>query len=107
MSKMSIEEIKKRVRSDQYVYSLHAEVERKADELTFAQVEEALLSGKILEYYPDTGRGESCLIVGFSGEIPVHIVCGWRGEKVALITVYVPSLPKFVDPWTRGKRNDE
>jgi len=73
---MDIYEIKRRVRANQYMYSHHAEVERKADELTFTQIEEALLSGEILEQYPDTGRGESCLLVGFAGEIPLHVVCG-------------------------------
>ena len=104
---MDIEEIKERVGQDQYVYSLHAEIERKADELTLMQVETALLNGQILEQYPDTGRGESCLIVGFANEIPIHIVCGWRGEKVALITVYIPAPPKFIDPWTRGEDSNE
>ena len=51
---------------------------------------------------------ESCLVVGFAGNLPIHAVCGWRGEKVALITVYIPRPPKFVDPWTRGgKANEE
>jgi hypothetical protein len=104
---MNIEEIKDHVRTDRYFYSLHAEIERKADELTFAQVEEALLNGEILEQYVDTGRGESCLVVGFAGEIPVHIICGWRGEKIAIITVYIPTPPKFIDPWTRGNVRDE
>jgi hypothetical protein len=99
---MDIEEIKRKVRNDQYVYSHHAEIERRAEALTFAQVEQALLNGHILEEYPDTGRGESCLVVGFAGETPVHVVCGWRGEEVALITLYIPRTPKFVDPWTRG-----
>jgi hypothetical protein len=99
---MDIEDIKARVRNDQYAYTLHAEIERKADELTFAQIEEALLDGELLEQYPDTGRGESCLVVGFAGEVPIHSVCGWRGEKIVLITVYIPRPPKFIDPWTRG-----
>ena len=99
---IDIDEIKTRVRADQYVYTLHAEIERRADDLTFAQIEHALLNGETLEQYPDTGRGESCLIVGFVGEVPIHIVCGWRGERVALITVYVPRPPRFTDPWTRG-----
>ena len=64
----------------------------------------ALLNSKILEQYPDIGRGESCLVVGFAGKIPIHVVCGWRGEKVVLITVYIPRPPKFIDPWTRGER---
>lgn len=101
---MDIAEIRAKVRANQYVYTLHADIERKADGLTLAQVEEALLNGKILEQYPDTGRGESCLIVGFAGEIPIHVVCGWRGDRLAIITVYIPRPPRFVDPWTRGKR---
>jgi hypothetical protein len=100
---MDIEEITSRVRADRYVYTYHAEVERRADELTFIQVEEALLGGEILEQYLDTGRGESCLVLGFAGGVPIHVVCGWRGEKIALITVYVPRPPRFVDPWTRGE----
>ncbi len=104
---MNIEDIKKCVRNDQYLYSLHAEIERKADNLTFAQIDEALLNCKILEQYPDTGRGESCLVVGLAGETPIHAVCGRRGEKLVLITVYVPGPPKFTDPWTRGDTLDE
>jgi hypothetical protein len=100
---MDIEEIRAIVRADRYVYSHHAEIECRADDLTFAQVEEALLNGELLEEYPDTGRGESCLVVGFAGDIPIHIVCGWRGDRIALITVYIPTPPRFVDPWTRGE----
>lgn len=100
---MDIDDIKAKVRMDLYVYSQHAEIERKADDLTFAQIEYALLNGNILEQYPDTGRGESCLIVGLTNDAPIHIVCGWRGERLAIITVYVPKPPKFVDPWTRGE----
>ena len=104
---MDIDDIKACIHNNHYKYSLHAEVERKTDGLTFAQVEEALLSGEILEQYPDTGRGESCLLIGFAGEIPIHVVCGWRGEAIVLITVYVPGPPKFVNPWTRGNIGDE
>ena len=100
---MDISEIKAKVKALAYVYTQHAELERAADDLTFAQIEEALLDGTILEQYSDTGRGESCLVVGFSETHPIHVVCGWRGEKVAIITVYVPSPPGFVDPWTIGE----
>jgi hypothetical protein len=99
---MDIERIKALLRQDNYVYSLHADIERKADDLTFAQVEEALLNGTLLEDYSDTGRGESCLIVGHAGDTAVHIVCGWKGDRMVIITVYIPQQPWFVDPWTRG-----
>ncbi|MBK7894195.1 MAG: DUF4258 domain-containing protein [Anaerolineaceae bacterium] len=103
---MKIDEIKQLIRQDDYLYSLHADIERKADNLTLMQIEEALLNGEILETYPNTGRGESCLIVGFSADLPIHVVCGWRGEKIVLVTVYIPQPPKFVDPWTRGTRDE-
>ena len=104
---MDIEEIKSKVRTDQYVYTHHAEIERMAEDLTFAEIELALLNGEIIEQYPDTGRGESCLVVGFAGSKPIHAVCGWRGVKIAIVTVYIPSLPKFIDPWTRGEKTNE
>ena len=104
---MNIKEIRIKIRRSQYVYTHHAEIERREENLTFVQIEQALLNGEILEHYPDTGRGESCLTVGFAGELPLHIVCGWRGEKVVLITVYIPRPPKFIDPWTRGARDHE
>lgn len=102
---MDIEAIKAKVRSNEYVYSQHAEVERNAEDLTFAQIEEALLDGEVLEQYDDTGRGESCLLLGFAEGTPIHIVCGWRGEKLALVTVYIPRPPKFLDPRTRGEKS--
>lgn len=102
---MEIEIIREKVKNNEYVYSLHAEIERKADELTFHQIDKALLNCEILEYYPDTGRGESCLVLGFADDIPIHVVCGWRGQQLAIITSYVPKPPKFIDPWTRGKKH--
>ena len=95
---MNSDDIERLVRSDNYVYSQHAEIERRSDRLTFFQIEEALLNGQIIEQYPDTGRGESCLLVGYANEIPIHAVCGWRGDKLVLITVYIPKPPAFADP---------
>ena len=66
-------------------------------------MEEAVLNGRILEQYEDTGRGKSCLLVGFtrSGK-PVHVVCGERGGWLVIITVYLPQPPKFKTPFERG-----
>ena len=99
---MNIEDIRVKVTAEEYVYSQHADIERRADDLTFAQIEEALLKGSVLEQYADSGRGESCLVVGFAKEVPIHVVRGWRGERLAIIRVYIPRPPKFIDPWTRG-----
>ncbi len=95
--------IKARVAAEEYLYSLHGDKERQNDNLSLLEVEEALLTGRILEQYPDTGRGESCLVVGFSNSgKPVHVVCGSRANSLVIITVYIPSPPKFKNPYERG-----
>ena len=99
---MEEKEIQAKISQNLYVYTACGDIERQADGLTLTQVEEALLNGEILEQYPNTGRGESCLILGYAGEIPIHIVCGWRGEIVAIVTVYIPGPPNFINPTTRG-----
>ncbi len=81
----------------------HGDQERQNDNLTIAEVEEALLAGRILEQYEDTGRGESCLIAGFTTQgKPLHIVCGEIENRVVIITVYIPTPPKFTTPYERG-----
>ena len=98
-----IEWIKGRIEATEYYFSRHGDQERQNDNLTVAEVEEAILSGRILERYEDTGRGASCLVAGFSdGGKPVHVVCGARGEGLVVITVYIPAPPKFKSPFERG-----
>ena len=99
-----IEWIVERVKNGEYYFSKHGDQERQNDNLTIEEVEEALLSGRILEQYEETGRGESCLIAGFTNAgKPIHVVCGTRGELLVVITVYIPHLPKFKTPYERGK----
>ncbi len=93
------------VNKGEYYFSKHGDQERQNDNLTVAEVEEALLAGRILERYEETGRGESCLVAGFTEKAkPIHIVCGTRGEWLAVITVYVPRPPKFKTPYERGEK---
>ena len=93
-----------KVRSKDYYFSKHADQERQNDNLVIEEIEEALLAGRILEQYEDTGRGESCLVVGFTERgKPIHLVCGVREEVLAIITVYIPTPPKFVTPYERRK----
>jgi len=100
---MDIEAIKAKIKARDFFFSSHAEEERMDEGLTAKEVLEAILNDEILEQYPDTGRGVSCLILGYSAETPIHAVCGYRGEAVVIITVYIPRMPYFSDPHTRAK----
>ncbi|MGR3179203.1 MAG: hypothetical protein ACUZ8E_14215 [Candidatus Anammoxibacter sp.] len=45
------------------------------------------------------------IIVSDSGILngkPIHIVCGEMEGELVIITVYIPSPPKFKNPYERG-----
>ena len=101
---MDLDQIKAKVEASEFFLSAHADIERSNDNLKVTQIQEALLNAQLLEDYADTGRGESCLIVGFADEQPIHVVCGWAADdRLIIITVYIPQPPDFTDPFTRGK----
>jgi len=100
---IALEWVHDRIRADEFYFSRHGDQERQNENLTVAETIEALLVGIALEQYEDTGRGESCLIAGFTRSgVPVHAVCGRRGEYLAIVTVYIPTPPKFKNPYERG-----
>jgi hypothetical protein len=100
-----VRHIQKKLRDNHYEISFHAERERENDHLLVADIEESiLLSGELLEDYPDDPRGHSCLVLGFNrtGQA-IHAVWGLLPTGwVRLITVYTPKPPEWIDPWTRG-----
>lgn len=63
------------------------------------EVYEAVLSGKIIENYPEDEPYPSCLIYGrTSRKRPLHIVCAFSMDEdlSVVITVYEPILKKWV-----------
>jgi len=99
---MNLTWIVSKVQLVHYFFSQHADEERMNDNLMISEVEEAILNGSILETYPNDN--DSCLVVGFTrGGKPIHIVCGQSGDKLVIITVYIPKPPKFINPYERKK----
>jgi len=104
---MEIEEIREKIRHDKYEISFHAEKERYAEDMTISDLETAISNGEILENYSDDPRGQSCLILGYSQNRPIHIVCGYTSINwIRIITVYIPKPPKWIDERTRTKRGN-
>jgi hypothetical protein len=101
---MNLEEIKASVKKDEFVLSQHAHEERQAESISIDDIKTAILNGEVIESYPEDKRGESCLILGYSNVRPIHIVCG-RAKIgwLKIITVYIPSRPKWITPKQRYK----
>lgn len=72
-------------------------------DIKLADVKAAVMNGEIIEQYPDDYPHPSALILGFSGDKPVHIVVGNDGDLIWLITAYFPDVNKWEDDYKTRK----
>lgn len=96
---MNIRVIRNKVRTEEFDLSSHAHQERQEEQITIEEIETAILKGSIIEQYPKDSRGPSCLVVSRS----LHVVCGFRGERLVIVTVYRPKKPVWIGYKTRAK----
>jgi len=101
----AIEEIRHKISKGEFLLSQHAVEESSKDMIEDEAIVHAILNGEIIESYPDDPRGESCLI---NGDTPdgrhLHIVIGRWQDQLIIITCYIPSLPKWITPTQRRKK---
>lgn len=95
---MKFDEIKGHIKKKTYLFSEHADEERTKDKLTVPEIEEAILSGKVIKERLTDPRGESRLIAGRASTKPIHVVIGIREEIPVIVTAYVPDKKL----WGRG-----
>lgn len=100
---MDIGFIKIHIINQEYDLSAHAHRERQEEQITIDEIEKNLLGGDIIEKYISDPRGESCLVVGIVLNKALHIVCGKRGNRLLIVTVYRPKKPTWIDYKTRAK----
>jgi len=85
-------------------HTLHALKEEALDNITAEQVENALKAGfNVIEEYSDDPRGLSCLVLCFSDDIPVHIVCAPHEDALIIITVYRPDISKWTNDYKKRR----
>lgn len=84
----------------------HAQQEMAEEDILLDDTLQAILSGLILENYPEHRRGPCCLVCGYTDQgRPLHVVCTTAQPLLILITVYEPRPPKWVTPTRRGPRS--
>lgn len=67
-----------------------------------ASVVQAILSGEIIEQYPDDYPYPSCLLLG--GTPALHVVCGRGPDEVWMITAYRPDPAEWEDDLKTRKK---
>lgn len=100
---MDISWIKNKISNNGYDLSEHAHRERQEEQITVSEIERVILEGGIIEQYPLDPRGKSCLVAGKVTDQPLHVVCGMRGDRLLIVTLYRPKAPAWKDYKTRAK----
>ncbi|MDP2720366.1 MAG: DUF4258 domain-containing protein [bacterium] len=100
---MDLDYIRNKVSSGEYDLSEHAHTERQAEHIAIKEIEETIFTGEIIESYPKDPRGKSVLIGAKLKSGSLHVVCGSRNDRILLVTVYEPKLPKWSNYKTRSR----
>lgn len=91
-------------REERIRVTAHAHQEMVEEAIPLDDVLYALRRAKVIENYADHRRGPCCLVHGQSvAGRDIHIVCTTSLDLAIIITVYEPKMPKWKDPFTRGK----
>ncbi|QGP91586.1 hypothetical protein MGLY_09220 [Neomoorella glycerini] len=101
---MDLGQIQETIIKGNWVMSCHARQRTGQRCISATDMIVALLTGEILEDYPEDPRGPSCLVLG---HIPdgrsIHIVCSLDNDgTLIIITVYIPEPPKWINERSRG-----
>lgn len=104
------EEIRQRfleqIKREAFRVTQHAQQEMAEEDILLEETLVAILSGQILENYPEHRRGPCCLVCGYTDRgRPLHVVCTTAQPLLILITVYEPKPPKWVTPTRRGPQS--
>ena len=101
---MALEQLRLQVSTENVRITQHAHQEMVEEEITLNELLEAIVSGQVLENYPEHRRGACCLVNGATKEgRPLHIVCTTALPVPIIITVYEPKAPRWVTPMERNR----
>lgn len=74
-------------------------------DISQASVVQAVLSGEVIEQYPDDYPFPSCLLLGSTAAgTALHVVCGQGPGEVWMITAYRPDLAEWEDDLKTRKK---
>ncbi len=93
---MRIENVQKLCIDRKIKWSAHSLSRIQERGLSRKDVLDCIMSGEIIEDYPEDFPHPSCLILGYTGASKaIHSVVGTDGEYLYIITAYIPNMDKF------------
>lgn len=91
MPEITPEILHKLCRDETIFMTQHMALRCRERKIRYADIKHAILTGEIIENYPDDYPQPSCLILGTTESgAPLHVVAGASEEALWLITAYYP-----------------
>ena len=101
-----IEELQKICTPENIIITMHAAKRLEQRGIFLKEVINCIMTGEIIEQYPDDYPYPSCLILGLSLDDKfLHVVIGHHETELFLITAYFPSSDKWEDDFKTRKEN--
>ena len=95
---MNIADFRRRCGEGKILWLTHALERLQERYITTDDVESCIMSGEIIEEYPNDFPHPSALIFGRDmNRKVIHVVCGTDGKCLYLVTAYVPTTEKFLE----------
>ena len=94
-----IEQFEELNRPENMVLTQHSRKRFSERGIKIQDITNAIETGEIIEDYPFP----SCLILGKSGEVNIHIVASINADMIYLITAYIPNPDKWEDDFKTRK----
>mgnify|MGYP001766175509 CR=1 FL=1 len=87
-------------------YSRHAMERMFQRAISPATVERIVRKNHVVAEYPDDQPYPSCLLLGFDGARPIHVVVGYdrKRDEAYIVTVYEPDREAWSDDFSKRRK---
>lgn len=104
-SEAALTRVRARIAAGEFRITQHAHQEMAEEAIALDDVIQAIMSGSLIEDYPEHRRGPCGLVAGSTASgRPIHVVCSTDDPMIVVITAYEPQPPKWVTPTRRAPR---
>ena len=105
---MKIEDLRELYEKDVVFFTQHVIERCKQRNIRPKHIRIAVMSGSIIEDYPDDFPTPSCLILGYvAPDTPLHIVIASNGESARIVTAYYPDPDKWMPDMKTRKETEQ
>lgn len=91
-------------KSGKIIWSKHILIRMQQRDIKVKQIIDCIMTGRIIEFYPDDLPFPSYLVLGKSDPSYLHVVCAFGENKLWMITAYYPNNDEWHDDFSTRRK---